>query len=60
MLSIIVHHYVINSGLVEGKTFLDNYFSWVNQFYLIFGMWGKIGINCFALITGYYMCVSYN
>lgn len=60
MLSIIAHHYVINSGLVEEKTFLDNYFSWVNQFYLIFGMWGKIGINCFALITGYYMCVSYN
>lgn len=51
---------MINSGLVEGKTFFDNYFSWVNQFYLIFGMWGKIGINCFALITGYYMCVSYN
>ena len=25
-------------------------------FYLIFGAWGKTGINCFVLITGYFMC----
>lgn len=25
---------------------------------LIFGAWGKTGINCFVLITGYYMCKS--
>lgn len=24
----------------------------------IFGMWGKTGINCFLLITGYFMCQS--
>ena len=24
----------------------------------IFGMWGKTGINCFLLITGYFMCIS--
>ena len=25
---------------------------------LLFGMWGKTGINCFLMITGYYMCTS--
>lgn len=25
---------------------------------LIFGAWGKTGINCFVLITGYFMCKS--
>lgn len=25
---------------------------------MIFGAWGKIGINCFVMITGYYMCES--
>ena len=27
-------------------------------FLFLFGMWGKIGINCFVLITGYFMCKS--
>lgn len=26
------------------------------MFFLLFGMWGKTGINCFVLITGYFMC----
>ena len=31
----------------------------VNSVYLwLFGMWGKTGINCFLLITGYFMCKS--
>lgn len=31
----------------------------VNTLYLwLFGMWGKTGINCFLLITGYFMCTS--
>ena len=25
---------------------------------ILFGGWGKIGINCFVLITGYFMCKS--
>jgi len=56
MLFIIAHHYVVNSGLIQvieqepltGKTI----------FYYIFGAWGKTGINCFVLITGYFMCKS--
>ena len=27
-------------------------------FLFIFGAWGKTGINCFVLITGYFMCKS--
>ena len=25
---------------------------------MVFGAWGKIGINCFVMITGYFMCTS--
>lgn len=33
--------------------------SCVNSFFLrIFGAWGKTGINCFLMITGYFMCTS--
>lgn len=28
------------------------------MFMTLFGMWGKTGINCFVLITGYFMCTS--
>lgn len=27
-------------------------------FLYLFGMWGKTGINCFVMITGYFMCKS--
>ncbi len=29
-----------------------------SAFVLLFGAWGKTGINCFVLITGYFMCKS--
>lgn len=59
MLMIVAHHYVVNSGLTtmdgvmsENPTDIRTLFLWV------FGMWGKTGINCFLLITGYFMCTS--
>lgn len=56
MLLIVAHHYVVNSGLTD---VLDNQpFEFRSLFFYIFGMWGKIGINCFVLITGYFMCTS--
>ncbi|MBQ5474189.1 MAG: hypothetical protein IIT65_05710, partial [Lachnospiraceae bacterium] len=59
MLLIVAHHYVVNSGLTgeSGPLMLypQNYKS---LFFFVFGMWGKIGINCFVMITGYYMCKS--
>lgn len=56
---IVAHHYVVNSGLTlaDGPIYSD-ITSWRSIFLLLFGAWGKIGINCFVLITGYFMCTS--
>lgn len=56
MLLIIAHHYVVNSGLMEYEKMLTNPLSWCSAFLWLFGAWGKTGINCFVLITGYFMC----
>lgn len=56
MLLIVAHHYVVNSGLEE--VLLSEPVSIKSLSFLWFGMWGKTGINCFVLITGYYMCAS--
>lgn len=60
MLLIIAHHYVVNSGLMEViRGVGDNSgITAKSIFYLLFGAWGKTGINCFVLITGYFMCKS--
>lgn len=57
MFMIVCHHYVVNSGLMEvmgGANSLTR----TSLFYYIMGAWGKTGINCFVLITGYFMCKS--
>ena len=56
MLLIVCHHYVVNSGLMDELT--KEPLAGKSIFYYIFGMWGKTGINCFVLITGYFMCKS--
>lgn len=59
MLLIIAHHYVVNSGLTAaGGPIFAHPFSRRSMFLLLFGAWGKTGINCFVLITGYFMCKS--
>ncbi|MBE6903158.1 MAG: acyltransferase [Ruminococcaceae bacterium] len=59
MLLIVAHHYVVNSGLTAANgPIYSNTFSFPSLFLLLFGAWGKIGINCFVLITGYFMCKS--
>ena len=59
MFLIVAHHYVVNSGLISSDSPVwENPCSWRSIFLLIFGAWGKAGINCFVLITGYYMCKS--
>ena len=56
MLLIVAHHYMMHSGLL---TVTPGNLTSVNSVYLyLFGMWGKVGINCFVLITGYFMCQS--
>lgn len=56
MLLIVAHHYVVNSGLMDILEEVP--LSGKSLFYYWFGMWGKTGINCFVLITGYFMCKS--
>ena len=56
MLLIVAHHYVVNSGLMSVMN--ENILSSNTTFYSLFGAWGKTGINCFVLITGYFMCKS--
>lgn len=60
MLVIVAHHYVVNSGLaVDGGPIYSAPMAGASIFLLLFGAWGKIGINCFVLITGYFMCESW-
>lgn len=49
----------MNSGLTatDGPIYTDST-SARSIFLLLFGAWGKIGINCFVMITGYFMCKS--
>ncbi len=57
MLFIVFHHYVVNSGVfaeVQKDPFAAN-----SIFMTLFGMWGKTGINCFVMITGWFMCKSH-
>ena len=56
MLLIVAHHYVVNSGVTHAMQ--ENPTSIPSIYYYIFGAWGKVGINCFVLITGYFMCTS--
>ena len=56
MLLIIAQHYVVNSNLAN--TINDNPETSNSIFYMLFGAWGKTGINCFVLITGYFMCTK--
>lgn len=57
MLMIVAHHYVVNSGLETGPL-REDYTSGNSIFLLLFGAWGKVGINCFMMITGYFMCTK--
>ncbi len=56
MLLIVAHHYVVNSGLWSVMAQAPH--AAESIFLYLFGMWGKTGINCFVLITGYFMCQS--
>lgn len=57
MLLIVAHHYVVNSGLTD--VMAEDPLSSKSLYLYMLGMWGKTGINCFVLITGYFMCRSH-
>lgn len=53
MFLIVMHHYVVNSGI---PSFYETGSANINQYVAqILGAWGKTGINCFTLITGYFL-----
>lgn len=54
MFVIVMHHYVVNSGLIQA--IYDNPYSFNSLLLLILGWGGKTAINCYILITGYFMC----
>ena len=56
MLLIVAHHYVVNSGISQLYDF--NHITVNMIFHQLFGFAGKIGINCFVFITGYFMIKS--
>ena len=56
MLFILAHHYVVHSGLLDPSSpVAQDPLSFRSQFMLLFGAWGKTGINCFILFAGYFM-----
>ena len=57
MLVIVAHHYIVNSGVMDAVNEV-NAVTGSSLFALLFGWGGKTGINCFVLITGYFMCTS--
>lgn len=57
MLHIIAHHYVVNSGLTYANGPIpSNPLAFRSIFLLLLGAWGKTGINCFVILSGYFMC----
>ncbi len=59
MLLIVAHHYVVSSGLtLQDGPIVTDFPSPKSIFLLLFGIWGKTGINCFLMITGYFMCTK--
>lgn len=59
MILIIFCHFVGNSGLRSADGPIALAPTTLNSLYLeLLGAWGKTGINCFLMITGYFMCTS--
>lgn len=56
MLLIVAHHYLVHSGILA--EIAKNTYCFKSMYLLVFGAWGKTGINCFVLITGFFMCKS--
>lgn len=57
MFLIVSCHYGLQTELKQ--IVHENQFTTPSNFYYLINMWGKIGINCFLMITGYFMCLSH-
>ena len=58
MLMIVAHHYILSSFVADNGPLISSPTSANSVFLWLFGAWGKSGINCFMMITGYFMCTS--
>lgn len=58
MMMIVAHHYVLSGFAGSDGALVANPRSSNSMFLWLFGAWGKTGINCFMMITGYFMCTS--
>lgn len=58
MLLIVAHHYMLCGFAGENGALTLDPGSSKSLFLWLFGAWGKTGINCFMMITGYFMCTS--
>lgn len=56
MLLIISHHFVVNSGV--NLLWTSNTLNAKAAFLTFYGMWGKVAINAFVMVTGWFMCQS--
>ena len=56
MYLIIAHHLVVNSGLAVCLDWSGG--NGRAAWFALLGMWGRMAINMFVLITGYFMCIS--
>ena len=56
MLSVVMHHCIFASGIDQLYDLKNNF---LNTFVLqCLGAWGKVAINAYVLISGYFMCKS--
>lgn len=58
MMLIVAHHYVLSGFVADKGPLITDPSSTNSMFLWLFGAWGKTGINCFMMITGYFMCTS--
>lgn len=56
MLIVVAHHFACNSGALDVVDY--SRFSFKLVFLQMFAVWGKMAINAFVLISGYFMCRS--
>lgn len=54
MLLIIAHHFSLHYVIKDGLPLS----SFERLYILLIGAWGKVAVDCFVIITGYFMCLS--
>ena len=54
MLLIIAHHFSLHYVIKDGLPLS----SFERLYILLIGAWGKVAVDCFVIITGYFMCKS--